>query len=70
VKFFAAVFFDANDASPELKEVGALIHSETYTHQYPNCWRSKNPIISGHGAVVHLHGEKRIRQKALRPSTK
>ena len=27
------------------REVGALIHTEPYKHQYPNCWRCKNPII-------------------------
>ncbi|MEQ1922277.1 MAG: isoleucine--tRNA ligase [Pyrinomonadaceae bacterium] len=28
-----------------LRETGALVHSETYAHRYPHCWRCKNPII-------------------------
>ena len=47
VAFFAGKFvFDANeDVIRKTKEVGALIHTEPYKHQYPNCWRCKNPII-------------------------
>ena len=47
VPFFAGQFvFDANDAViQKLKEVGALIYTEPYKHQYPHCWRCKNPII-------------------------
>ncbi|MBR6725695.1 MAG: isoleucine--tRNA ligase [Clostridia bacterium] len=29
----------------DIKESGALVASETITHQYPHCWRCKNPII-------------------------
>ncbi|HUP63018.1 MAG TPA: isoleucine--tRNA ligase [Thermoanaerobaculia bacterium] len=28
-----------------LTDTGALIKGETVTHQYPHCWRCKNPII-------------------------
>jgi len=28
-----------------IKENGILLASETITHQYPHCWRCKNPII-------------------------
>lgn len=28
-----------------LRETGALVHSETYAHRYPHCWRCKNPVI-------------------------
>ena len=47
VAFFAGKFvFDANeDVIRKTKEVGALIHTEPYKHQYPHCWRCKNPII-------------------------
>jgi isoleucyl-tRNA synthetase len=47
VAFFAGQFvFAANDAViKKIKEVGALIYTEPYKHQYPNCWRCKNPII-------------------------
>lgn len=29
----------------DLRESGALLKTETITHQYPHCWRCKNPII-------------------------
>ncbi|MCX5919689.1 MAG: isoleucine--tRNA ligase, partial [Deltaproteobacteria bacterium] len=47
VAFFAGKFvFDANeDVIRKTREVGALIHTEPFKHQYPNCWRCKNPII-------------------------
>ena len=28
-----------------LKEKGALLHEEKYSHSYPHCWRCKKPII-------------------------
>lgn len=28
-----------------LREKGALLHTEKYTHSYPHCWRCKKPII-------------------------
>ncbi len=28
-----------------LKENGALVHLNTLTHSYPNCWRHKKPVI-------------------------
>lgn len=44
---YAGLRFDkANGAIfADLKESGALLASETITHQYPHCWRCKNPII-------------------------
>lgn len=37
------------DANPvvleKLAEVGALLHSHDYDHQYAYCWRCKNPVI-------------------------
>ena len=47
VQFFAGQYvFDANEAViQKLRGVGALVHTEIYTHQYPHCWRCKNPII-------------------------
>jgi isoleucyl-tRNA synthetase len=37
------------DANPrvvdKLSEVGALLHSEPWTHSYMHCWRHKTPII-------------------------
>lgn len=38
--------FKANPLIVEhLRERGVLVHAETLTHQYPHCWRCKNPII-------------------------
>jgi isoleucyl-tRNA synthetase len=38
--------FKANPAIVELlRERGALLHAEDYTHSYPHCWRHKTPII-------------------------
>lgn len=47
VEFFAGQYvFAANEGViKKLAEVGKLVHSATYRHQYPNCWRCKNPII-------------------------
>jgi len=28
-----------------LKEISMLLHVENYRHQYPHCWRCKNPVI-------------------------
>ncbi len=46
-EFFAGKFvFDANeDVIRKLKEVGALLASETMEHSYPHCWRCKRPVI-------------------------
>jgi len=47
VDFFAGTFvFDANeDVIRKLQEVGALLARFDMEHQYPHCWRCKNPII-------------------------
>jgi isoleucyl-tRNA synthetase len=38
--------FDANpNIEAALKERGRLWHRETFTHQYPHCWRCHNPVI-------------------------
>ncbi|MGB9621304.1 MAG: isoleucine--tRNA ligase, partial [Brevinematia bacterium] len=38
--------FEANKLIIEfLKEINVLLHYEDYKHQYPHCWRCKNPII-------------------------
>jgi isoleucyl-tRNA synthetase len=38
--------FKANPLIVELmRERGVLVYAETVTHQYPHCWRCKNPII-------------------------
>src|SRR6185436_9363762 len=38
--------FDANPhVERALKERGRLWHRETFSHQYPHCWRCHNPVI-------------------------
>ncbi len=38
--------FKANDKIiAVLKEKGALLHEEKYSHSYPHCWRHKSPLI-------------------------
>ena len=38
--------FDANpNVEHALKERGRLWHRETFSHQYPHCWRCHNPVI-------------------------
>ena len=45
-KYAGLRFNKASDAiHADLKESGSLLASERITHQYPHCWRCKNPII-------------------------
>lgn len=45
-KYEGLKYSDANSAILEdLKEIGALLTSETIVHPYPHCWRCKKPII-------------------------
>jgi isoleucyl-tRNA synthetase len=38
--------FETNDEIVEqLRSLGALLHGESFSHQYPHCWRCKNPLI-------------------------
>jgi isoleucyl-tRNA synthetase len=38
--------FDANpNVEAALKQRGRLWHRETFSHQYPHCWRCHNPVI-------------------------
>src|SRR5260370_16620137 len=34
-----------NSIVARLREVGALLHSKNFAHQYPHCWRCHNPLI-------------------------
>jgi isoleucyl-tRNA synthetase len=47
VEFFAGLgVFEANAIiNRKLDEVGALLKEEPITHEYPHCWRCKNPVI-------------------------
>ncbi len=69
VDFFAGQFvFDANDAVNEkLKEVGALLGTMNIQHQYPHCWRCKNPIIFRSTEQWFISMENNgLREKALK----
>ena len=69
VDFFAGQFvFDANDAvNDKLKEVGALLGVIDIVHQYPHCWRCKNPIIFRSTEQWFISMEKNsLREKALK----
>lgn len=47
VEHFAGIkVFEANKLIVDfLREKGALLHSEDYSHRYPNCWRCHRPVI-------------------------
>ncbi|MBQ8696196.1 MAG: isoleucine--tRNA ligase, partial [Clostridia bacterium] len=45
-KFAGMYYADSNEAIlADMKESGALFASEDISHEYPHCWRCKNPII-------------------------
>ncbi|MBN2687200.1 MAG: isoleucine--tRNA ligase [Deltaproteobacteria bacterium] len=69
VYFFAGQFvFDANEpVNEKLKEVGALLGVVDIEHQYPHCWRCKNPIIFRSTEQWFISMEKNdLRKKALK----
>ncbi|MGD9560715.1 MAG: isoleucine--tRNA ligase [Pyrinomonadaceae bacterium] len=66
--------FEANPKIVEfLRECGMLVHSESYEHRYPHCWRCKNPVVfratpQWFISMDEVHGEESInglRDKAL-----
>lgn len=68
VDFFAGQFvFDANDpVNEKLREEGALLGIVDIEHQYPHCWRCKNPIIFRSTEQWFISMEKNdLRKKAL-----
>jgi isoleucyl-tRNA synthetase len=55
--------FDANpNVEQALEERGRLWHRETFSHQYPHCWRCHNPVIflATSQWFVRLDGEPKI----------
>jgi len=51
-----------------LGEIGALIKSENLVHQYPHCWRCKNPVIfraTEQWFISMDEGESSLRVRAL-----
>jgi isoleucyl-tRNA synthetase len=68
VEFFAGQFvFDANEAVNEkLRERGVLLSKEEMSHDYPHCWRCKNPIVFRATEQWFISMEKNgLRKKAL-----
>ena len=68
VKYFAGKFvFDANpEVNEKLREKGALLFEDEITHQYPHCWRSKDPVIFRSTPQWFISMEKnKLRKKAL-----
>jgi len=68
VEYFAGKFvFDANkDVNEKLKEKGALLQESLFSHQYPHCWRSKDPIIFRSTPQWFISMEKNdLRKKSL-----
>ncbi|MDI6615084.1 MAG: isoleucine--tRNA ligase [Syntrophaceae bacterium] len=68
VDFFAGGFvFDTNEAVTEkLHEVGALLGRMDMEHQYPHCWRCKQPIIFRSTEQWFISMDKNgLRRKAL-----
>jgi len=45
-RFSGMKVFQANHPIVDyMRETGALLFTEDYTHRYPHCWRCKNPVI-------------------------
>ncbi|HDR16942.1 MAG TPA: isoleucine--tRNA ligase, partial [Desulfobacteraceae bacterium] len=68
VEYFAGKnVFEANDAvNAKLSEVGALLHQQDITHEYPHCWRCKRPVIFRATEQWFISMEKNgLRQAAL-----
>ncbi len=68
VDFFAGLqVFEANRAVNEkLREVGALLKEQEITHEYPHCWRCKQPVIFRSTEQWFISMEKNdLRKKAL-----
>ncbi|MBN1881969.1 MAG: isoleucine--tRNA ligase [Deltaproteobacteria bacterium] len=59
--------FDANESVNEkLEETGTLLRTEIYGHQYPHCWRCKQPIVFRSTPQWFISmDEKSLREKAL-----
>ncbi len=68
VEYFAGLnVFDANSAvNAKLSEVGALLHQQDISHEYPHCWRCKSPVIFRATEQWFISMDKQgLRQKAL-----
>ena len=68
VAFFAGLeVFESNEkVNKKLQERGALLKEEPITHEYPHCWRCKNPVIFRSTEQWFISMEKNdLRKKAL-----
>ena len=68
VEFFAGLeVFEANRIINEkLEQTGALLREEAITHEYPHCWRCKNPVIFRSTEQWFISMERNdLRKKAL-----
>ncbi len=68
VQFFAGLqVFDANEVvNNKLEELGVLVKQEDITHEYPHCWRCKEPVIFRSTEQWFISMEKTgLRKKAL-----
>ncbi|MGD2126275.1 MAG: isoleucine--tRNA ligase, partial [Desulfobacteraceae bacterium] len=69
VPFFAGLeVFEANSIiNQKLDELGVLLKEEPITHEYPHCWRCKNPVIFRSTEQWFISMEKTgLRKNALR----
>jgi len=66
-KYAGMGVFDANPVIVEdLRSSGALLHGADLAHQYPHCWRCKNPLIFRATEQWFLNvGHRGLRQRAL-----
>ena len=68
VEFFSGLkVFEANQAvNRKLEELGVLIKEEEISHEYPHCWRCKNPVIFRSTEQWFISMEKNsLREKSL-----
>ena len=68
VAFFKGLqVFEANRVvNDKLAEMGALLKEEEITHEYPHCWRCKNPVIFRSTEQWFISMERNdLRKKAL-----
>jgi len=68
VEYFAGLqVFEANQVvNRKLEEKGVLLKTENITHEYPHCWRCKNPVIFRSTEQWFISMEKNdLRKKAL-----
>lgn len=73
VQYFAGMeVFEANGAvNQKLKEFGTLIKEAKISHEYPHCWRCKNPVIFRATEQWFISMEKNdLRKKALEAISK